>query len=630
MSNSIRGEGLALSDPHPPVSNKEKTGAMLNKPWLKHYEQGVPHSVNYPNKTIGEILHDVAHIYPHHTATNFILKYVAGVPIGGKLSYHTLYHHCNCFANALSNIGVRKNDRVALLLPNSPHFLIAFFAAMQIGAIVVAINPTYTSHELSFQLQDSGAETIILLNRFWKQLEGIYHQSPIKRVIVADISDTLPFHSRLLTTIAQRKSGETRSSYTTGVWNRKSPPLQSPHRSIWNIYSFKHLLQKYDATPPAISLQPEDIALFQYTGGTTGTPKAAQLTHRNIVANTLQINAWFAGHQPGKEKVLSAIPFFHAYGLNVGMLQGLSIGAQLVIVPNPRPIENLLKIIHKERCTLFPGVPAMYIAVINHPNIQRYDLSSVRACLSGSAPLPAEVQQRFERITGGKLVEGYGLSEASPATHCNPLNGTRKAGSIGIPLPDVEAKLVDIETGEDLPFGDGNIGEMFVRGPQIMLGYWQREDETAIALNKGQWLRTGDICTVDEDGFFTLVDRKKDMIIVKGLKVLPREVEEILYLHPAVKDAVVVGIPNYERGDERVKAYIVTHGGHHPDIDAIQAFCAQYLAPYKIPRDIDVRNELPRNLVGKVLRRVLVEEETRKQAKPANISLHRHRQYRHH
>ncbi|HMO57063.1 MAG TPA: long-chain fatty acid--CoA ligase, partial [Roseiflexaceae bacterium] len=367
-------------------------------------------------------------------------------------------------------------------------------------------------------------------------------------------------------------------------------------------------------TPPTVEIKPEDNALFQYTGGTTGLPKAAVLTHRNLVCNTIQIGAWFTSAVPGQEKVMCAIPFFHVYGMTVAMIFGIYLGAELTIMPNPRDIDHVLSVIQKERITLFPGVPAQYIRIINHPDVASFDLRSIKACLSGSAPLPVEVQERFTALTGGRLVEGFGMTELSPVSHANPLYGESRKGSIGIPLPDVDAKIVDLDNDQELPLGSDKEGELLVRGPMVMKEYWNRPEETAATVDADGWLRTGDICKTDPDGYFRIVDRKKDMIIASGYKVLPRDVEEVLFEHPAVVEAVVVGIPNPARGDDTVKAFIVVKPGTSPTADEIRAFCREHLAPYKVPREIEFRDELPKTIVGKVLRRVLVEEEKQKQA----------------
>lgn len=566
----------------------------MDKPWLKFYEKGVPDSLTYLEMSLDALFTQAASRYPYNTVTNFVLKYIIGqrFTIGGKLTYRKLNEYVDRLATALYQLGVRKGDRVGLMLPNSPHFVITFFAAMRLGAIIVNINPTYTSRELKHQLADSGAETIVLLNLFWPRLREIQSSTSVKRVIVAHVFDTLSFPSNMLVRLSQRKAAE---------WVDVKPEH--------DIFFFQHLLEKYGPLPPQVEVKPDDTALFQYTGGTTGLPKAAMLSHRNIIANVLQISAWLTDGKPGQEKMMSAIPFFHVYGMTVCMLVGIYLGSELVLVPNPRPIENVMRIIQKERATLFPGVPAMYIGIVNHPRIQEYDLTSVRACISGSAPLPMEIQERFGNLTGGRLVEGYGLTEAAPVTHCNPLYGTRRAGSIGVPFPDVEVKLVDLDTGSELPVGTEQQGELCIRGPQVMKAYWQRPEETAATIDSDGWLHTGDICKVDADGFFYIVDRKKDMIIASGFKVLPRDVEEVLFMHPKVLEAVVVGIPHPERGDDTVKAYIVPKPDTDPTAEEIKEFCRIHLAAYKVPREIEFRSDLPKTAVGKILRRLLVEEE---------------------
>ncbi|NJK81778.1 MAG: long-chain fatty acid--CoA ligase, partial [Chloroflexaceae bacterium] len=401
----------------------------MEKPWLRFYEPGIPARLDYPPMLLDRILTETAQTYPSNIASNFVLRYLARdrITVGGKHTYQELNELVNRFATALYQLGVRKGDRVAVMLPNSPQFAIAFFAAVRIGAVVVNVNPTYTSRELQHQLVDSGAETIIILNLFWRRLREVQPNTPVKRVIVSYIYDTLSWHFRLLVRFSQQREAD---------WVEVRPEH--------DIFYFDHLLKKYDPTPPLVPVQPEDIALLQYTGGTTGTPKGAMLSHNNINANVRQVQAWYPKARPGAEKIMSAIPFFHVYGMTTCLIYTVMIGGEMVIVPNPRPIENVMRIIEHERCTLFPGVPAMYIGVVNHPNVKKYDMSSIDACISGSAPLPMEIQERFGKLTGGRLVEGYGLSEASPVTHANPVHGERRSGSIGIPLPDVEARLIDL------------------------------------------------------------------------------------------------------------------------------------------------------------------------------------------
>jgi long-chain acyl-CoA synthetase len=571
----------------------------MEKPWFASYDERVPRTITYPDVTVDSFLRESARKYPHNTATNFVLSYLARnlYTVGAKLTYQKLNELVDRFANALYQLGVRKGDRVALMLPNSPHYVIAFFAAMRIGAIVVNNNPTYTSRELKHQLEDSGAEIIILLNLFFPRLREVLPDTPVKRVVVVHVFDTLPFPSKFLVRAKQKRDP---------AWVDVQPEQ--------NIYFFERLLEKYPPMPPKVEVSPDDTALFQYTGGTTGLPKAAMLTQRNLVTNTIQINAWLPTAQPGQEKMMAAIPFFHVYGMTVAMIYGIYLGGELTIVPNPREIDHVMEVIQRERSTLFPGVPAMYIRIVNHPKIAEYDLKSVKACLSGSAPLPIEIQERFGEITGGRLVEGFGMTELSPVALCNPVYGRRKKGSVGIPMSDVDAKLIDLETGADLPLDTDKEGELLVRGPMVMKGYWNRPEETAATVDAEGWLRTGDICKVDADGYFSIVDRKKDMIIASGFKVLPRDVEEVLFTHPKVLEAVVVGIPNPARGDDTVKAFIVPQPNATPTAEEIREYCKQHLAPFKVPREIEFRQELPKTMVGKVLRRVLLDEEKQKLA----------------
>ncbi|GAB4115077.1 MAG: long-chain fatty acid--CoA ligase [Roseiflexaceae bacterium] len=571
----------------------------MERPWQQSYEPRVPKTLQFPNATLDTFLAESARKYPHNTATNFILSYLAGgrITVGSQLTYQQLQQAVDRLAASLYALGVRKGDRVAMMLPNSPQYVIAFYAAAKLGAIVVNNNPTYTSRELKHQLEDSGAETIIILNLFYPRLKEIVAETPIKRTIVTYVFDTLGFPFNLLVKAKQKKdAGWTEVAAGNGV------------------HLFKDLMAANHPTPPPAQTQPDDVALFQYTGGTTGLPKAAMLTHRNLICNTIQIDSWLTDRRMGQEKLMAAIPFFHVYGMTVAMVYGTYVGAELVIVPSPRPIDNVMNIIQKERCTIFPGVPAMYIGIVNHPKVSEYDLKSVRACISGSAPLPMEIQERFGQITGGRLVEGFGMTELSPVSHCNPVYGVRKNGSVGIPLPDTDAKLVDLETGAELPIGAEKEGELLVRGPQVMKGYWKRDDETAQTIDAEGWLRTGDICKTDKDGYFYIVDRKKDMIIASGFKVLPRDVEEVLFEHPKVLEAVVVGVPHPTRGDDTVKAFIVVKPGEsEPSLEELREFCKERLAPYKIPREWEFRTELPKTIVGKVLRRVLLDEEKQKQ-----------------
>jgi long-chain acyl-CoA synthetase len=553
---------------------------------------GVPNTIDYPHISLFSLLDVMARRHPNNVATKLVLRYLGSLALGGELTYAQLLAEVNRFAAALHALGVRKGNRVALMLPNLPQFVIAFYGIVRLGAIVVNTNPTYTSREMAHQFTDAGAETVILLSPYYRKLKEIQSHTSVKRVIITDITD---YATALTTALAKRKL------------RREGLMVDVPGDD--GVYHFRELSAHYGDAPPTVDIDPGETALFQYTGGTTGVPKAAMLTHRNLVINTLQVRHWLANLEEGKERVMGAIPFFHVYGMTVALSLAVATAATLVILPNPRPIDSVMKAIHNEKATLFPGVPAMYVGIINHPHVGQYDLRSVKACISGSAPLPMEVQLKFDEITGGRLVEGYGLTEAAPVTHCNPIRGMRKAGSIGLPIPDVEAKIMDHEKFVEKPVGEQ--GELWVKGPQVMPGYWNQPDETAKTITQDGWLRTGDIARVDADGYFYIVDRLKDMINVGGYKVIPREVEEVLYQHAKVQEAVVAGVPDPYRG-ETVKAYVVLKTGEAATVEELTKWCAEQLAPFKVPRHIEFRSELPKTMVGKFLRRVLVEEEQKK------------------
>ncbi len=488
-------------------------------------------------------------------------------------------------------LGVRKGDRVALMRKDLRRWS-SPSTALKLGAIVVNTNPTYTSREIEQQFADAGAETVVLLSSLYGKLQAVQARTAIKRVIIADVPDYVPMPWKALVKSSVRKQGQ-----MVDVAEGEG------------IYSFRKLLDAHPEAPPQVDIASDEVALFQYTGGTTGVPKAAMLTHYNAVANTIQIRQWLHVVEDGKDRVLGAIPFFHVYGMTVAMSLAVYAGAQLLIVPNPRHIDSVIEVIDRERASIFPGVPTMYIGVIHHPKVKDYDLKSVKACISGAAPLPMDVQLQFGEITGGRLVEGYGLTEAAPVTHCNPITGERRAGSIGLPPPDVEAKIVDYGIAGDAR-GPGSARRSGAR-PASDEGYWQRDDETAKTVTADGWLRTGDIARMDADGYFYIVDRLKDIIIASGFNIVPREVEEVLFEHPKVQEAVVAGVPDARRG-ETVKAYIVLKPGETATVDEIVAFCKERLAPYKVPRQVEFRSELPKTMVGKFLRRVLVEEEQNK------------------
>ena len=553
----------------------------MDSPWLMSYEPGVPPTIAYPELTLHELLVQSAERYPHNTAMLFF---------GTRLSYNELKGSVDTFSAALAALGVRKGDRVAVHLPNCPQMVTCFYGGLKAGAVMVPCNPLYTERELEFQLKDSGSETLITMPRFYPMARRIKDRIGMKNLIVTSIKEHFPPFLRLLYTLFKERKEQDRVHLEEG--DHWLQPLMAKYRGTF---------------PPGADTRHEDVACLLYTGGTTGTPKGAVLSHRNLAANAAQTRSWLTDFEDGKEIIMSVLPFFHSYGMTTCMNLAVTTGSSLVLIPR-FDLKMILRSINRYRPTIFPGVPTMYVAINNAPDVSRYDLKSIKACISGAAPLPVQVQTRFEHLTGGRLVEGYGLSEASPVTHCNPVYGRRKASCIGVPFPDTEAKVVDLETGDDLPVGA--TGELAVKGPQVMREYWQRPEETKMAM-KDDWLLTGDIATMDEDGFFRIVDRKKDMIIAGGFNVYPREIEEVLYGHPKVKEAVAAGVPDEYKG-ESIKAYVVLKEGQAATAEEILEYCKENLAKFKVPKSLEFRESLPKTIVGKVLRRVLVEEENKR------------------
>ena len=544
---------------------------MDRHPWLEHYDEGVPHHLPTP-APLPDMLREVAQRYPNRPALEFL---------GTQLSYGRLWNEIERFAHALLASGLEPKDRVAVMLPNSPQFVIAFYGTLLAGLTVVNVNPMYTARELAHQLDDAGARALVILDLLWPRYEEVKSEFDLKLVVRTGIQDYLPFPKNWLFPLKAKKEG---------TW---------PERlggTPWKAF-----LKRGQSGPTGQRLELDDLALLQYTGGTTGTPKGAMLSHRNLAANAMQVKLWIPDFREGEEVILGVIPFFHVYGMTVAMNLAMIGGGKLVLLPR-WDTREVLRTIARTHPTLFPGVPTMYVAINTDPATPKYDLTSIRACISGSAPLPVEVAETFEKITGAKLVEGYGLTESSPVTHANPIYGRRKIGSIGLPLPDVEARVVDAN-GEELP--PGEVGELAVKGPNVMMGYWNRPEETAQTLKDG-WLFTGDVARMDEEGYFYIVDRKKDMIIAGGYNIYPREVEEVLYQHPAVKEAAVVGVPDAYRG-ETVKAFVVLKEGYEGQVDEeeLRAFAKERLAAYKVPKLWEFREELPKTAVGKILRRAL-------------------------
>jgi long-chain acyl-CoA synthetase len=566
----------------------------MEKPWLKFYDSPIPEHIDYPPIPLHELLKRSADKFPDSIAM------IYGAPLGSrymakKITYKELNALVDRFAAGLQKLGVKKGDRVAIFLPNSPQYIIAFYGAARAGAVLEPCNPLYVARELEHQVKDSGAETLIALTAFYeKSVKPIRANTPLKRVIVTSVKEYFPGLLKTLFTLAKEK----KEGHFLSIEGEK------------DTYWFQDVLASAPEKPQKVDIKPSDTLCLLYTGGTTGVPKGAELTNKNLLANAIQTNAWFKA-QDGKETVLTAIPLFHSYGMTTCMNMAMSSAGAMVLIPNPRDLHALMLAIKNFHPTCFPGVPTMYVAVNNFPEAETFGVNSIRACVSGAAGLPVEVQERFQKLTGGKLVEGYGLSEASPVTHANPIYGQNKIGTIGVPWPDTMAKIMDLETGQK-EMAVGEVGELAIQGPQVMKGYWNRPDETAMVLRDG-WLYTGDMAKMDADGYFQIVDRKKDMIIAGGFNIYPRDVEEVLYEHPKIKEVVVAGIPDEYRG-ETVKAYVILKDGETATEEEIIEFCRSRMAKYKVPRAVEFRKELPKTMVGKILRRLLVEEEKKKLA----------------
>jgi len=509
---------------------------------------------------------------------------------GAVISFREMDALTDCLAAGLADLGVKKGDRVGIFMPNTPQFVMAYFATLKIGAVVVATNPLYTAREIEHQVNDAGIEVMMVMSNFYNTIKAVQPKTKIRKVVVTNIKETLPPVLSFLFTLTKEKKGGFRVELAPGdVWMQDLINAHQP------------------GDRPQVEVTPDDVALFQYSGGTTGVSKGAIAMHRNLVANALQIRTWMVSAEDGKEVVLMAIPLFHVYGMVAGMLFGIYTGAALVMVPNPRDLADLLGNLQKYKATIFPGVPTLYNAINNHPDVVagKYDLSSIKACISGSAPLMRDTKEKFESLTGGVVFEGYGLSEAPTATHCNPLLGENRTGSIGLPLPDVDVRIVSLDDEVTvLPVGE--IGELVVKGPQVFKGYHNMPTETQNALRDG-WLYTGDIARMDEDGYCYIVDRKKELIKPGGYQVWPREVEEVISDNPKVLEVGVAGIPDPYRG-ETVKAWVVVNPGETITEDEVRDWCRERLAKYKVPTHVEFRDELPKTTVGKILRRELVRQ----------------------
>jgi long-chain acyl-CoA synthetase len=567
------------------------------RPWLAHYQEGVPAELEIPAITVDQLLRDAARRFPTRDALIFF---------GARTTFAELDRAVDRFAGILHGLGLQPGDRVSLHLPTSPAFVIAFFGTLRAGCLAVPISPLLVERELRIVLRETAPRLSIVLDLLVPRLRAVRDdlgevlQPPGSGsdLIVTGIQDSLPIPIRWLYPLKARRDGR---------WRPAAHSAATP-----NLF---RLLASSQAGPVESGAKPGDPAILQPTGGTTGVPKAAVLTHRNLVANVHQVAAWFPGGTAGQDTVLCALPYFHIYGMTVAMNYSILRGSTQILHPRfeARPV---FKSIAKYRPRLFPGAPLFYATLMDDPNVGRFDLSSIEACISGAAGLPRHVQERFEAATGGRVSEGYGLTEASPVTHCNPIHGLRKPGTIGLPFPSTDAGVVDLEEGtRTLPPGEA--GELRIRGPQVMAGYWQRPEETAAAIRDG-WLYTADVATMDEDGYFRIVDRRKDLIIVGGVNVYPREVEEVLLAHPAVAEAVVIAEPHPQKGEVPF-AYVVLEPDVTATIEELHAHCRTNLASFKRPATIEIRLELPKTMNGKVLRRALIEER-QAQAQPVTRS----------
>jgi len=545
--------------------------------WASQYDPGIPLMVAVPPSSVPWLLLEAAAKSPQTPALAFF---------GRRFSYGDLSGQAARLAQAFKDLGLGPGERLGIYLPNCPQLVIAYHAALRLGAVAVLLNPLLSPKELAYQLRDSGARGLVVLDHFLPKVDEVREQVDLRHLIITGLQDYLCWPLSWLYPCKARRQG-----LATGF-------RPGPGHLKW-----RELLQSlpWESQPHP---GPEDLAVLQYTGGTTGVPKAAMLTHANLMVNVAQINAWLPQVRYGEERVVGLLPFSHSFGLTACLNWPMSQGALIIVLPRFE-INGFLKVLRKYRPTMLPGVPTLFVALVNDPRLPGLDLSSLWACISGSAPLPLEVRERFEALSHCRILEGYGLTEAAPVTHLNPIQGQRPPGSMGLPLPGTRARVVDQETGiQEMP--PGEVGELIIQGPQVMQGYWQKPDETALVLREG-WLYTGDLARMDEEGYFYIVERKKDLIIAGGYKIYPREVEEVLYQHPGVKEAVALGVPDAYRG-ETVKVVIVPQEGANLTAEEILGFCQHNLAVYKVPKIVEFRTELPKSLVGKVLRRVLKEE----------------------
>ena len=609
-----------------PLWSTALAARLVEMPWLQHYDSDVPETVAPSKQLLHEMLVNAAKDYPNRAAIIFF---------GQKISYSELDLVSNRFAHVLRSLGVKVGDRVAIVLPNIPQCVIAFYGTLKAGAIVVLGSPLSNEDEIAYQLRNSDAQVLLTLASYRTEAERMCVDTGIKHVIYTDVREYLPIRQRLLLA-GLIEGSEPRSDGSREEWGGDPSvaqalpsqedlveptheegcrdPIYRVPREVGPLsfqeYSFQHLLRSQRPVPLYSGTTCNDLALLQYTSGTADVPKGVMLSHSNLMMNVVQKRHWMPDARRGREVTLCVLPLSHSYGITSCLNMSMAIGASMVLLPTRRT-HQILEAIKHNHPSIFPGVPALYLAIANYPRVRSYSVSSIRVCISGSAPLPVEVQEAFEKLTRGHLVEGYGLTEASPVTHSNPLKGERRVGSIGLPMPSTNARIVDIQTDERLP--PQEVGELLIRGPQVMQGYWKMPQETAQVLKDG-WLHTGDLATMDEDGFFTIVDRKKDLILSGPYNVYPRDVEEVLYEHPKVLEAAVVSTYSNGAGGDNttpvspfIKAVVVLKRGEKATADELLALCRERLDSYKVPKQIEFRNELPKNTIGKVLRRLLIE-----------------------
>lgn len=564
----------------------ENIKMLQTRPWLLHYEDGVPYSLHYPTQPLFRFLDIADRRFPNATATIYY---------DSTLSYRALRRHANRFANALTALGIQKGERVALLLPNCPQYVISYYGALKAGAVVVNLNPFSDSNELQHHLIDSGARAIVALHETYPLIARISSTTQVEHVVLTGLDEYV--------STVRRATLRAENRIPKNPLFDKTPPS--------GIHLFQQWLDQSSKETPLVDVSQDDLALIQYSTGTTDLPKGVMLTHANLVANTMQLRHWMPDMTEGQERILCALPLAHSYAMTTGMNFAIAIAGAMILLPDLNT-GLMLEAIQRNRPSIFPGVPSVFLAINHFPNARKFGVQSIRACLSGAAPLPLEVQEAFEKITRGRLVEGYGLTEASPVTHANPIFGESVAGTIGVPLPDTDAKIVDLETGWDLPIGE--IGELLIRGPQVMKSYWNNSDATMRALRE-DWLYTGDIARMDEEGYFTFIDRKNDLITKNGQTIFPRDIEEVLFEHPKVNEAAVLGIPKMANdgrlmpNDESIKAFIVPKRGEKPTREEILAFARSRLPETNVPDEIEFRDALPKTFVGKVFKRKLLEQE---------------------